>query len=185
MSPPKILVHVCCAPCFTAPYFNLRDQGLEVHGFWYNHNIHPYLEYRKRLQALIDFASSNEIRVIYKDDYDLEEFLRNAVYRERNRCENCYHARLKYTAQIAARGKYDYFTTTLLYSKYQKHDRIIAIAESLSSQYNIPFHYQDFRQLWKEGIRISQEMNMYRQQYCGCVYSEAERYAQLPSLLKE
>jgi len=171
----KLLIHICCAPCFTAPYFQLKDK-FQIHGFWYNHNIHPYTEYKKRLETLQEFAQEQELEVIYKDEYDLEKFIRKAVYRENNRCEQCYYDRLKYTAIIARKGNFDYFTTSLLYSKYQDHERIREIGESLAREYGIKFYYEDFRKQWSNGIKISKEKKMYRQQYCGCIYSEKERY---------
>ena len=172
----KILVHVCCAPCFAALYFLFREKKFNVFGFWYNFNIHPFMEYQKRLKTLKNFADEENIQVIYKDEYDLEKFLRKAAFRENSRCQMCYYERLKYTAIVAKKGNFDYFTTTLLYSKFQKHKEIIEIAESLSKEYGIKFYYEDFREYWKEGIIISKEQNMYRQQYCGCIYSEKERY---------
>jgi epoxyqueuosine reductase len=172
---PDLLIHVCCAPCLVAPYFQLRE-NFNLRGFWYNPNIHPYTEYKKRMSALENFAAEQELEVIYKDEYNLEEFLRRAVYRENNRCEQCYYDRLKYTAIIARKGKFDYFTSTLLYSKYQDHEKIREIGESLAQEYKIKFYYEDLRKYWSDGIRISKEKGMYRQQYCGCIYSEKERY---------
>ncbi len=172
----KLLVHICCAPCFIAPYFHLKEKGHEIHGFWYNHNIHPYTEYKKRLEALQEFAEKESFNLIIKDEYELEKFLRKSAFREQERCRSCYYERLKYAAIIAKKGNFDFFTTTLLYSKFQKHDLIKEIGESLAKEYGIKFYYEDFREYWKEGIKLSQENQMYRQQYCGCIYSERDRY---------
>ena len=172
----KLLVHICCAPCFIAPYFHLKEKGHEIHGFWYNHNIHPYTEYKKRLEALQEFAEKESFNLITKDEYELEKFLRKSAFREQERCRSCYYERLKYAAIIAKKGNFDFFTTTLLYSKFQKHDLIKEIGESLAKEYGIKFYYEDFREYWKEGIKLSQENQMYRQQYCGCIYSERDRY---------
>lgn len=173
----KILVHICCAPCFAAPYLHLKNEGWKVHGFWYNHNIHPFTEYKKRLDTLQDFAKKEDIPLIIKDDYQLEKFLRKAAFREQERCRSCYYERLKYAAIIAKKGNFDAFTTTLLYSKFQKHKLIKEIAESVAKEYAVKFYYEDFRKYWKEGIKISKEDGMYRQQYCGCIYSERDRFA--------
>lgn len=173
---PKALVHVCCAPCFAAPYFHLQEKGFDIHGFWFNHNIHPFQEYKKRLETLQDFAEKESIPIIYKDEYNLEDFLRKAVFRENERCHMCYYDRLKYTAIVAKKGNFDYFTTTLLYSKFQKHEMIREIGESLAKEYGVKFYYEDFRHYWQEGIELSKARKMYRQQYCGCIYSEKERY---------
>ena len=173
---PKLLVHVCCAPCFAAPYFHLQEKKFDIHGFWFNYNIHPFQEYKKRLETLQDFAEKENIPLIYKDEYNLEDFLRKAAFRESERCHMCYYDRLKYTAIVAKKGNFDYFTTTLLYSKFQKHEMIREIGESLAKEYGVNFYYEDFRQYWQEGIKLSKERKMYRQQYCGCIYSEKERY---------
>jgi len=172
----KILVHVCCGPCFVAPSNYLREAGIDVHGFWFNPNIHPYTEYKKRLDTAVQFLEEEKIPFIVKDEYNLEEFLRKAAFREASRCQMCYYERLKYTAIIARKGNFDYFTSTLLYSKFQNHEMIKEVAESLAKEYGVKFYYDDFRKYWKEGIQLSKEKEMYRQQYCGCIYSEKERY---------
>jgi predicted adenine nucleotide alpha hydrolase (AANH) superfamily ATPase len=172
----RVLVHICCAPCFVAPWHHLQEEGFAVHGFWFNHNIHPYTEYRKRLETLQEFAQQQNVPLIVKDEYPLEMFLRNAAFRESDRCRSCYYERLKYAAIIAAKGKFDYFTTTLLYSKFQNHAMIRQVGEALGKQYGVSFLYRDFREYWKEGIARSKELEMYRQQYCGCIYSERDRY---------
>ena len=123
-----------------------------------------------------EFAKKEDIQLIVKDEYELEKFLRRTAFREQERCRSCYYDRLKYAAIIAKKGNFDAFTTTLLYSKFQKHDLIKEIGESLAKEYGVKFYYQDFREYWKEGIKISKEREMYRQQYCGCIYSERDRY---------
>ncbi|MFC1887865.1 epoxyqueuosine reductase QueH, partial [Candidatus Cloacimonadota bacterium] len=144
---PDLLLHICCAPCLAAPYFNLKKK-FNIRGFWYNPNIHPYTEYKKRMTALEDFSRDQDLEIIYKDEYNLEEFLRRSAYRENNRCEQCYYNRLKYTAIIARKGNFDYFSTTLLYSKYQQHDKIREIGESLAREYGVKFYYEDMREYW-------------------------------------
>lgn len=173
----KILMHICCAPCFIAPYSHLskRDE-LEIFGFWFNPNIHPYTEYYKRKEAVLDFAKKNNIRMIWKDEYNLEDFLRKSAYRENSRCFHCYYDRLKYAAIVAKKGNFDYFSSTLLYSKYQKHELIRSIGEDIAKEQGIKFFYEDYREYWQEGIELSKENGMYRQEYCGCIYSEKDRY---------
>lgn len=172
----KILIHICCAACFSAPYFHLKEEGFDIHGFWFNPNIHPYQEYLKRLETLQEFSAKEDIRMICKDEYNLDDFLQKTAFRENERCRICYYDRLKYAAIVAKKGDFEFFTTTLLYSKFQKHDMIREIGESLGKEYGIKFYYRDFRQYWKEGIKLSKELGMYRQQYCGCIYSERDRY---------
>lgn len=149
---------------------------MEVFGFFYNPNIHPFTEYRRRLEAVRNYANDINLHMIWRDRYDLELFLRETIFREENRCRFCYHTRLEATIQVAKKGEFDAFTTTLLYSKFQDHELIIDIGKSLAKRYGVSFLYEDFRVGWKEGIDASKELNMYRQQYCGCIYSEKERF---------
>jgi len=172
----KVLLHICCAPCAITPLALLRAEGVDVMGFFYRHNIHPYTECLKRQETLAAYARDVDLRVIYQDGYDLEGFIRNVAFRESDRCRYCYHDRLRSTALIAKRGKFDAYTTTLLYSKFQKHEMIRSMGESVGREVGVPFVYRDFRSSWKAGIEASKELGMYRQQYCGCIYSEKERY---------
>lgn len=134
------------------------------------------MECVRRQETLQAYAEMIKLRVIYQPDYDLQGFLQNVVFRESERCLYCYHDRLRSTALIAKRGKFDCFTTTLLYSKFQKHDIIKQMGESVGKSVGVPFYYRDFRAGWKTGIEESKRLGLYRQQYCGCIYSEKERY---------
>jgi epoxyqueuosine reductase len=172
----KLLMHICCGPCTIYPLKVLRLQGHEVEGVFYNPNIHPYQEYQRRLETLNDYASKVFVHIISPAGYPLEEFLRQVAFKEDERCQYCLQDRLRHTAELALSNKYDGFTTTLLYSKYQKHDLIRELGEHLGKQLGVDFYYQDFRTGWNEGVKISKELNMYRQPYCGCIYSEKERF---------
>ncbi|MBW1940534.1 MAG: epoxyqueuosine reductase QueH [Deltaproteobacteria bacterium] len=172
----KILLHICCGPCAIYPLKVLKTKGLDVMGFYYRHNIHPFTECVKRQETLRSYAESINLPVIYQEGYDLEGFLQKMIFRESKRCSVCYHERLRSTALIAKRGKFNYFSTTLLYSKFQKHDMIRSMGESIGKSVGVPFYYHDFRKGWKEGIEESKRLEMYRQQYCGCIYSEKERF---------
>jgi predicted adenine nucleotide alpha hydrolase (AANH) superfamily ATPase len=172
----KILVHLCCGPCSIYPVRVFQEEGAEVMGFFYKNNIHPYTECLRRQEALEKYAAQINLRVIYQEGYDLEGFIQNLVHREADRCRHCYHDRLRTTALLAKRGKFDFFSSTLLYSKFQKHELVRSIGESIAKSVGIPFFYQNFREGWKEGVDTSKELKMYRQQYCGCIYSEKERF---------
>jgi hypothetical protein len=172
----KLLLHICCAPCLIYPLSILKQDEHEITGCFYNPNIHPSSEYQKRLHALEDYTGQQGLEVLWPEGYDMEGFLRNVAFREADRCHACYYMRLSYTAEIASSRAFDGFTTTLLYSKYQKHEWVKSIAESLAKKYRISFYYQDFRSGWSEGVRASREKGMYRQSYCGCIYSEKDRY---------
>jgi len=149
---------------------------LEVCGFFYNPNIHPYTEYLQRRENLNQYADTVGLKMIYDDRYHLEEFLRGAAFREAERCRHCYVMRLEQAARFAKKGKFDYFSTTLLVSPYQKHELIISTGEAAGKKYGVKFYYADFWDGYREGAAKSRELNMYRQQYCGCIYSEKERY---------
>ena len=173
----KILLHICCGPCAIYPVIWLKKQGYKVLGLYYNPNIHPLQEYLRRKEALQEVAARLEFKVIFKDEeYDPAGYLRQVVFREQNRCFHCYQMRLERTVAIARRGNFDYFTTTLLYSKFQKHEMIAGLARDLAGNTKARFLYVDFRKGWKQGIELSKEWEIYRQQYCGCIYSEFERY---------
>ena len=169
-------MHICCGPCTIYPLKDLRTKGFDVTGLYYNPNIHPYMEFSRRRQTLADYSEKAFLSVIWAPGYPMEAFLRQVATLEGDRCEYCLHSRLAYTAQTALREKYDAFTSTLLYSKYQKHNLIRQIGEDLSRKLGLDFYYEDFRVGWSEGVKISRDLQMYRQSYCGCVYSEKERY---------
>jgi predicted adenine nucleotide alpha hydrolase (AANH) superfamily ATPase len=174
----KILVHICCGPCAITPVQALLGAGMEVVGLYYNPNIHPLREYLRRREGVAQMAERLGIPVLLKDDeYDPQAYFRAVTFRESNRCLPCYSMRLERTLSIARRGKFDAFTSTLLYSKFQKHDAIRTLGQDLATGSGVAFHYEDFRVGWSEGIAQSKEWGMYRQQYCGCLYSEFERYA--------
>ena len=172
----KILMHICCGPCAIYPLNALRSDGHEIRGFFFNPNIHPYREFKKRLQALKTVADEMSLEIDYVKEYGLKEYLRKVVYNEERRCSICYEMRLLPTVMQAKSIGVDAFTTTLLYSRYQNHDLIRTTAERLADEYNISFYYQDFRKGWQQGIDMSIKMDIYRQPYCGCIYSEQERY---------
>lgn len=172
----KLLLHACCAPCLIYPYNLLRNQGIDVTVIFYNPNIHPFLEFKKRADSLLLYSQKEKFPLIFNNIYGLSEFLRRVVFHENNRCTFCYEMRIESVALKAKELQFDTFSTTLLYSKYQKHDLIVSTCNSISKVKDIPFFYHDFREGWKNGINESITLNMYRQSYCGCIYSEQERY---------
>ncbi|MBE0425553.1 MAG: epoxyqueuosine reductase QueH [Nitrospirae bacterium] len=172
----KLLMHICCANCCLYPVQSLLSKNIELNGLWFNPNIHPYTEYQNRLNALKNLQNIWELDIEYLDNYGLKEFIRTVVNNEDNRCAFCYSMRLDESAKIAKKMGLDGFTTTLLVSPYQKFDMIIDIGKEMEKRYSIMFYVEDFRIGWKEGVRISRELGLYRQKYCGCIYSEMERY---------
>ena len=172
----KILLHICCANCAIYPLERMRERGDEITGYFFNPNIHPYQEYQKRLDALKQYSGSVGLEVIYRDEYLLEEFLRNVSHRIEERCQYCYSVRLEATAREAKKDLFDQFSTTLLQSNHQDHSLIREAGERFAEEIGIPFYYEDFRQGWRKGVEVSKAMGLYRQQYCGCIYSEKERF---------
>ena len=172
----KILLHICCGPCAIYPVNILREEGFDILGLFYNPNIHPYSEYEKRKETLRDFAAVESLPLVIEPGYPIEQYFRGIAFNEENRCHHCYRERLNHAFDLAREKQMDALTTTLLYSKYQKHDLIVSIGEELAQEYGVSFYYHDFREGWQEGIRLSKERLMYRQKYCGCIYSERERF---------
>jgi len=178
----KLLLHCCCAPCAISCVSSLHAQGIESELLWFNPNIHPYVEYNARLECLRKFAANEKLNLRLINEYGLRLFLKE-VYREideigsvQERCERCYSLRLEKTASVAAARGFTAFTTSLLISPYQNHDAIKRIGEEAAAKYNVDFYYKDFRPLFRESRAAAREMGLYMQKYCGCIFSEEERY---------
>lgn len=173
----KLLLHTCCAPCSVYCIEKLRSEEIEPTVYWYNPNIHPYMEYKARRDCLKEYTKSINVEAIFHEDYGLDEFCKNVVCDLKNRCINyCYRVRLEETVKYAKENGYDAFSTTLLVSIYQNHDAIKQIAEELAQKYNIEFVYRDFREGFREGQAKARELGLYMQKYCGCIFSEEDRY---------
>lgn len=172
----KILMHACCAPCSIKCVESLRAEAIEPVLFWHNFNIHPFTEYQTRKETLIEFAHKSALELILQDTYGLRSFIAQVYPDFDKRCGYCYRMRLEETARYAAEHGFDSFTTTLLISPYQKHDLICKIGKEMAEQYHVAFVYRDFRPLFREGQKAAREMGLYMQKYCGCIFSEEERY---------
>ena len=174
----KLLMHACCAPCSVYCVDTLRSEGIEPTLYWYNPNIHPYTEYKARLECLKDYSQKVNVNVIYEDEYGLDEFCKEAVKDLNGRCvKYCYPVRLKKTFEYAKQNGYDTVTTTLLYSIYQNHDYIKKLCEEYSKEYGVDFLYRDFRVgFWEGHDKAKNELELYMQKYCGCIFSEEDRY---------
>jgi predicted adenine nucleotide alpha hydrolase (AANH) superfamily ATPase len=177
----ELLMHICCGPCATYPLKTLREAGYRVQGFCYNPNIHPLIEHNLRLDSVIKLLQHTDTMATIVKEYDIEEYFRHVAYREKDRCAACYHLRLDKTARAAVNQRFDAFTTTLLVSPYQKHDLIREIGQRVGMERGIEFFYEDFRPGWPQTYQMSREIDLYRQKYCGCIYSEKERFATPPA----
>ena len=173
----KLLMHTCCAPCSIYCIDTLRKEKIEPTLYWYNPNIHPFTEYKARMECLRDYAKLINVEVIFEDEYGLDEFCKNTINDLENRCVNyCYIKRLEQTVKYAKENGYDAFTSTLFVSPYQKHEELKKICEDLARKYDMNFLYRDFRVGFREGQAKAKELELYRQKYCGCVFSEESSY---------
>ena len=174
----KVLMHTCCAPCSVYCIKSLRAEGIEPTVFWYNPNIHPYTEYKSRRDCLKEYAAKVGVKAIFEDEYGLMKFCENVSSDIANRCVNyCYPTRIGETVRYAKEHGFDAFTTTLLVSPYQKHEELKGVCELLAKEYGIEFLYRDFRVGFREGQAKAREAGLYMQKYCGCIFSEADRYS--------
>jgi predicted adenine nucleotide alpha hydrolase (AANH) superfamily ATPase len=177
---PRLLLHACCAPCSSSCIERL-SKYFRITIFYYNPNITNEEEYKKRLEEVRKFIkrfkTENEVEVI-GGRYDPNEFFEIAKGLENEpergaRCYKCYNLRLEESAKYASENNYDYFATTLTLSPYKKSDWINRIGEELDKKYKSKYLYSDFKKKngYKRSIELSKEYGLYRQNYCGCIYS--------------
>ena len=172
----KVLLHCCCAPCSVSCIQPLKDEGFEAVGFWFNPNIHPFKEYEARRDCLIDYAKEIDLPLIIKEDYGLRSFAKAVADDIEGRCVYCYEHRLEETAKYAAKNGFSSFSSTLFASLYQNHEMMKAAAEKYAEKYGVKFLYRDFRPNFREGNQKAREIGLYMQKYCGCIFSEEDRY---------
>lgn len=173
----KVLLHSCCAPCSVYCIDTLRAEGIEPTSLWFNPNIHPYQEYKARRDTLLSYGESIGVTVNVLEDYGLREFVRAVVEDIDHRCAHCYTIRLGTAAKYASEHGFEAFTSSLLISPYQNHDLLKAVGEQMGKQYGVTFLYRDFRPGFREGQAKARELGLYMQKYCGCIFSEEDRYA--------
>lgn len=194
---PSLLLHACCGPCSLMPVLHLREEGFAVTAYFFNPNIHPQEEYLLRREAMRQAAERLALPLLLEPA--AEEDARSAVdpaawaralgseTAEGARCRFCYRARLEPAARLAKERGFDAFSSSLLYSRYQHHESIVEEAERAAALAGSSFLYRDFRPYWQDGIRLSKDMGLYRQKWCGCILSkgEAERQRERRRLEKE
>ncbi|MBI4334028.1 MAG: epoxyqueuosine reductase QueH [Chloroflexi bacterium] len=175
----SVLIHACCAPCATYTVEHFRKERHELAGYWFNPNIHPLSEHALRLQTLIDFARDVGMPLEMTPDYKIEDYFQAVAGHEGQeaRCRYCYLLRLGQAAGFAREKGFDAFTTTLLISPYQKHDVLKQTGEEIQAKVGIRFLYEDLRPGYHESRKMARELNFYRQRYCGCIFSHAERFS--------
>ncbi len=176
---PKLLLHTCCAPCSSSVIERL-GKNFNITVFYYNPNIEPKEEYEHRKEEQKRFLKEINIGIKFEDcDYDNEEFKNISKGLESLpeggfRCHECYKLRLIKTAQKAIELNYDYFGTTLTVSPYKNSQVLNQIGKEIEEKYNIKYLFSDFKKKegYKKSIELSKEYNLYRQNYCGCLYSK-------------
>lgn len=173
----KLLLHTCCSNCAIYPVDLLKEKGFEITLFWYNPNIHPFTEYKLRLESLRKLQQLLNLDVIYEETYsEFYKFIRMVAGHEKERCRICYRLRLEKTLNRARILGFNYFSTTLLVSPYQNFDKILEIGKEITKELGVCFVDEDFRKGFKKSMERAKGLELYRQKYCGCIYSEAERY---------
>ncbi len=175
----RLLLHTCCAPCLIGPLEDLKSGGFEVAAFFYNPNIHPLLEFRKRIKAIRTLESALDFSLFLDEEYGLREFLDSVNWKDNiaGRCKGCYRMRLNETARMAVKLGINVFSTTLLSSRHQNHEDVRRAGESASAAYGPRFFYKDMRSLSVKSHEEARRRSIYRQKYCGCIFSEMERYS--------
>lgn len=184
---PALLLHSCCAPC-SSYVLEYLSEYFRITVFYYNPNIFPEEEFEKRIaeqKRLIEqIPAGHPIRFL-AGDYDKEKFYEMArgleeVPEGKERCFQCYELRLRKTAEEALRGGFDYFTTTLSISPLKNADKLNEIGRRLAEQFGIAYLPSDFKKKngYKRSTELSQQYGLYRQDYCGCIYSKLERERQ-------
>lgn len=181
---PKLLLHTCCAPCSTATLERLGE-FFEITVFYYNPNITEEEEFKRRKEEQLRFISTFEPKhpiSFIEGNYDPNLFFEMSKGLEKEkeggaRCIKCYHLRMKETALKAKELGYDYFTTSLSISSHKNSEKLNQIGELLAKEFEINYLYADLKKKngYKRSIELSKEYGLYRQDYCGCIYSKQER----------
>lgn len=172
-----MLLHICCGPCATATLDHWWGQGVKVTGLFFNPNIQPLLEFRRRLTGVRDLAESRSVAVIEDLTYDPAAWFADVVGSDpEGRCTRCISSRLRATARYATESGFSAFSTTLAISPWQDHDAIRAGGALAQEESGVEFVYHDLRSAYPDSRRAAREAGLYRQKYCGCILSEWERY---------
>ncbi len=181
MSNLPVLIHGCCAHCTAYTVEHWRKEGYDVSVLWYNPNIHPFSEHQKRLEAMKTLAARMDFPLVVTEGYDVVEYFRRVSGKEDDRCRYCFQLRLDKTAESAVKLGTGAFTSSLLISPHQKHALVRSSGEAAAAISGTSFLYADLRKRYSDSRHMTKPMELYRQQYCGCIYSEWERYKDIQS----
>lgn len=149
-----------------------KEKSIDYSVYFHNPNIHPYKEYIRRRDVLKEYADSCGVESIIEESFMQAEWENNfSNLKDDERCRRCYEIRISKAVKTASVLGFTHFTTTLLVSPYQDHTMIKDICKSYAEKYKIEFFYNDFREFFREGQQIARNEGLYRQKYCGCIYS--------------
>ena len=176
----RLLLHTCCGPCSTYVATALLDEDFAVTGYFLNPNIQPFAEHERRREAAEQWSREAGVPLLVEEGYRLEQWMTAVAADIINRCEMCYGVRLLPTAQNAREKGFEYFSTTLLISPYQKHEQVQEVGEAAAAATGVSFLYKDFRPWFRQTHDLSRKLNLYRQNYCGCIFSDYERAQRRP-----
>lgn len=172
----KILFHICCGPCATASVQKLQSERYEVTGFYYNPNIYPKTEYKKRLKEARKLAEIDNLQFIVPKylPLDYRRAIKGREAKGEGRCRRCWEIRLQQTAELAKELGFQTFGTSLRISPYQNQTELLSLAEEIAARYGLRFYDAELTSLYRDSVVMSKELGMYRQKYCGCRYSRNE-----------
>ncbi|MDD2213952.1 MAG: epoxyqueuosine reductase QueH [Oscillospiraceae bacterium] len=173
-APERLLLHMCCGPCAEYPLEQLRQQGYQVSGYFYNPNIHPQQEWETRLANVRRLAELKNLTVYENSDYREQQWRDYGCTARSGQCQICYALRMNEAARFAAQRGYKLFTTSLLVSPYQNYEAIVRTASLAARRYGVSFLKQDFRPGYRKGQEMAKADGLYRQKYCGCIFSLGE-----------
>lgn len=190
----NILLHICCGNCATYPVRLIKRENHDLTGYWFNPNIQPFKEYRSRFDSVRDLSARWRFDLLGDEEYSPGEYFRMFNIKEYgdsdgeirdtgglkrpekpDRCRRCYELRLEKTGREASARGFEAFTTTLLISPYQDYDQILATGNEVAGRYDLIFFQKDFRPYFRDAGKLGREIGLYRQKYCGCVFSREER----------
>ena len=177
----SVMLHCCCAHCSAYSIEYWQRQGYRTSAVWYNPNIHPYSEHKKRLESMRSLVKQLDCPFIEIEGYDVSNYFKTINGDEAGRCRHCFRLRLQRTAEVALENGFNSFSSSLLISPHQKHELLAEIGSDIAEKTGIEFLYADLRKHYSESRHITKPLDLYRQQYCGCLYSEWERYAAIKS----
>ena len=168
----RLLLHACCGPCSMYPQEVLQGKDIDYDMLWFNPNIHPAFEFDRRLQNL-RLAAEHYSVALHEEGQCMEDYWLSGEYKDRypSRCLMCYDMRMDMAAKYAAEHGFDSFSTSLLVSPYQQHEKIIEICKEKSGKYGVEFYYYDFREGFRKGQQMARDIGLYRQKFCGCIFS--------------